>query len=227
MNSYYVYLHRRLTDNKVFYVGKGCGRRAWNFNNRNRYWHNVKEKHGVVVDFVATNLDEKSALQLEMQTIKSLRELGEPLTNLSSGGESPIFQEESRKRMSESRKGRKVRPETLAKIISFHTGRKRSEETCRRISEALKGKPIPKERAMRSAANKSGTKSKISDKTVHCFINDSGEIFYGTRMELCEKYNLNKKLIAKIFGKNPRKSTMGWSLIEKSTNNPNLEEKDE
>ena len=138
-NCYYVYLHRRATDNKVFYVGKGKGRRAWNFNNRNQHWTNVKNKHGVIVDIVFDELTEEQSLQIEKDTILEFTYFGYPLTNKSSGGESPVFSEESREKMRNRPKRIKTQDE-IDRIANFHKGRKRSEETCERISKSLKGK---------------------------------------------------------------------------------------
>ena len=56
--SYYVYLHRRGTDNEVFYVGKGKGRRAWHTWGRNKHWRNSVDKHGFFVDIVVDDLQE-------------------------------------------------------------------------------------------------------------------------------------------------------------------------
>lgn len=211
---YYVYLHRRETDMSPFYVGKGSGKRAWNFSSRNNFWKNVKNKHGVVVEIAFENLSEEEALQLEKDTILELEYFGYKLTNLTSGGESPKLNDESRRKMSEARMGRKISPESIAKTAAFHTGRKRSEETCRRISEALRGKTIPRERVARSVANRSGTKAKNSDQNKYHFVNLDGVEFVGTRMELCESHLVCKKQISKLFYKCPNKTACGWTLLK-------------
>lgn len=36
--EFYVYLHRRATDGRVFCVGKGHGKRAWRTEGRNPKW---------------------------------------------------------------------------------------------------------------------------------------------------------------------------------------------
>lgn len=50
--------------------------------------------------------------------------------------------EESKRKIGLAGIGRQKSPESIAKIIAFHTGRKRSSETCRKISEN-KSKPRP------------------------------------------------------------------------------------
>lgn len=86
-NEFYVYLHRRSTDNKVFYVGKGKKKRAWDFSSRNRHWNSIKEKHGVVVEIVFDNLYEEDAFDIEVDTIKEMRYLFQNyMTNVADGG---------------------------------------------------------------------------------------------------------------------------------------------
>lgn len=213
MYDFYVYLHRRATDNKPFYVGKGKGQRAWHFCNRNRYWNNVKEKHGVIVEVIFDNLTEEESLQVEKDTILELTYFGYPLTNLTSGGESSTPSLETRLKMSASRKGRKMSEESIKKTSDWHRGRKRSQETCQRISNALKGKKVPRERAIRSGLSRTGVLSVIADKTIYSFRHENGTQFTGTRLEICEKFGLNRKLISKLFYTKPRKTSQGWSLL--------------
>ena len=59
MNKYYIYIHRKITDGYIFYIGKGCAKRAWNFNNRNPLWTNIAKKHGVDVEIVFDKLTEE------------------------------------------------------------------------------------------------------------------------------------------------------------------------
>lgn len=83
---YYVYLHRRATDNEVFYVGKGKNNRATSKVNRNSWWQSVVEKHGYIVEYVESNLSESDAFELEAETIKFYKSNGHTLTNLTEGG---------------------------------------------------------------------------------------------------------------------------------------------
>lgn|SRR3990167_662383 len=63
-NRYYVYLHKTLKG-KVFYVGKGCGKRAFISRNRKSHWNNTVKKHGLRVEFLHTQLTEQEAFDLE------------------------------------------------------------------------------------------------------------------------------------------------------------------
>lgn len=67
---YYVYLHRRLDDNSVFYVGKGKKKRAWVTKSRNKHWKHIVEKHGYTVEIFKDNLTEQEAFKLEEEQIK-------------------------------------------------------------------------------------------------------------------------------------------------------------
>lgn len=70
-NKFYVYLHLRNDTNKPFYVGKGCGKRAFTKQGRNKYWNSIANKHGFTVKIIDKNLTEKQALNAEMFTISA------------------------------------------------------------------------------------------------------------------------------------------------------------
>ena len=69
MKEYYVYIHS--VNGKVFYVGKGKGRRAYKTTSRNKHWWKVvNESNNYQIDIISTDLDEDSAYQLEGKLIK-------------------------------------------------------------------------------------------------------------------------------------------------------------
>jgi predicted GIY-YIG superfamily endonuclease len=70
-NNKVVYLHRRRSDNKVFYVGMGYKKRAFDFIGRNPFWKNYTEKYGLPnVEIVESNLSSQEACSLEVKLIK-------------------------------------------------------------------------------------------------------------------------------------------------------------
>jgi hypothetical protein len=74
----------------VFYVGKGSGRRAWNFTfGRNQHHKAVIAKHGAenVVVTIHQCVDEASAFELEMLLIAEYKAKGLQLCNKTDGGE--------------------------------------------------------------------------------------------------------------------------------------------
>lgn len=83
--KFFVYLHRRATDNRVFYVGKGCRYRHKSKWNRSQHWHNIVNKHGYTIEIVQNGLTEKEAFTLEIELIAKYKEHG--LCNRTAGGE--------------------------------------------------------------------------------------------------------------------------------------------
>jgi hypothetical protein len=106
---FYIYEHIRPDTNTVFYVGKGSGYRAGTTQHRNTYWKNVVAKAGKFnVRKIVQNVDEELAFLAEQERIDQLKRLGIKLTNLTDGGEgSSNPSEETRRKMSECRKGEK------------------------------------------------------------------------------------------------------------------------
>lgn len=91
--KYYVYGHYTL-DGRLFYIGKGTRKRAWEISDRNPHWHNVKNKYGICIKILLSSLTEEEALIKERELIA---EIGlDNLTNIRPGGEG-FTSEESKK----------------------------------------------------------------------------------------------------------------------------------
>lgn len=88
--DFYIYQHRRLTDGKVFYVGKGHKGRAWSRDRRNAHWRNVVAKHGYSVEILEDGLQAWYAYEREVEVIAQRVEAGCILTNRTSGGDGVI-----------------------------------------------------------------------------------------------------------------------------------------
>lgn len=187
MNKFYVYVHRRLSDNKPFYVGKGSGKRAWQFTgkSRNSYWHRVVNKHGVSVEIVFDNLTEEESFQCEKDTILEFSYFGYPLTNLTSGGEG-------------------------SSGIKF-TDKQRLNITNDLRSKRYKDVVKDKIEILRPTAY--GENNHFADKSEYTFIrlSDGLEITC-SRHQLCESFELDKQILKKLFYSVPRKSACGWKL---------------
>jgi hypothetical protein len=93
----YVYKHYRLSDNVVFYVGKGTSKttdyisheRAYE-KSRGQHWKNVANKHGYRVEIFASCRTQDEAHRLEMELIVEIGRLDlktGPLVNKTNGGE--------------------------------------------------------------------------------------------------------------------------------------------
>ena len=136
-NIYYVYVHRKISDNSIFYVGKGKKNRAYTSYGRNTYWKNIVNKYGYTVEIVQNYLPEWLALELEMYLIQLYKNQNYALCNITEGGE--------------GRSGVPHSPETKEKISiankgnKWNVGRVCTEETKKKISLAQIGKTIPLE----------------------------------------------------------------------------------
>lgn len=83
---FYVYAHKKGSDNRVFYVGKGHANRAWNYCQRSEWWERVKEKHGVITEILFETENEEEAYKKEIEIMDKLRLEGHPLVNIYPGG---------------------------------------------------------------------------------------------------------------------------------------------
>lgn len=251
-NIFYVYLHRRATDNKVFYVGKGKNKRAYDKTNRSSYWKSVVNKHDYSIEIVFDKLTEDEALQCEIDTILEMKYFGYPLVNHTNGGEGTS--------------GMKQSAETIAKRVEKNTGKKRTDESKKRISDSLLGRKLsqehcesirkcqtgkkksPEDVAKRAKSNTgktrtanqkkymsdvakitarnhdlsskmAGSNNPQADHTLHTFVHiESGEKFTGTRIDLCNKFNLNPSSLRNLFC-NKRKIALGWALLKEENDN--------
>ena len=128
---HYTYLHLTKDTNKIFYIGKGSGNRAFSDNRRNKYWKNIVAKHGFNADILAYWDSEQDALEHEKVLIACFKDMGYKLANLTDGGQgsSGLKQlDETKQKRSNALKGRK-RPEIVEKMRVIKTGFKHSEQT--------------------------------------------------------------------------------------------------
>lgn len=185
MNNFYVYVHRRLSDNKPFYVGKGKGNRAYSLSGRNDYWKNTAKKHGFSVELVFEELNEEDSFQCEKDTILEFTYFGYPLTNLTSGGEgSSGIKFTDKQRLN----------------IANGLRNKRYKDVVKNKIEILRPSAY-------------GENNHFADKSQYTFIrlSDGLEITC-SRHQLCESFELDKQILKKLFYNVPRKSACGWKL---------------
>jgi len=107
--NFFVYIHKRATDEKIFYIGKGCRYRHKSKWARTSYWHNVVNKYGYTAEIVKNNLTQDEAFALEIKLIKKYKHLG--LCNLTDGGDGATGAIVSEKTRAKHRK-RLANPET-------------------------------------------------------------------------------------------------------------------
>jgi hypothetical protein len=143
---FYTYVHTRNDTNKVFYIGKGSGKRAFSGYGRNNYWGKVANKHGFTGSIVAEWNTEKEALNHEIFLISCFKDMNYELVNMTDGGENPP----SKKGLTGNRShmfGRKLTEATKTKMSLKQAGesngffgKKHSEETLKKISATSLGR---------------------------------------------------------------------------------------
>lgn len=69
--KYYIYAHFN-SDDKLFYIGKGTGNRAYTKYGRNKCWYE-QAKHGFKVEILFDGLSNTKALILEEVTINHVK----------------------------------------------------------------------------------------------------------------------------------------------------------
>lgn len=194
--DFYVYAHISNTTGKVFYIGKGSGRRAFSKKGRNTIWKSIA-KSGFTVKIIKDHLFEECAFSFEKIIINSIGV--ENLSNLTSGGEGTsgwVPSREFRERLSEIRKGIPPHPNARAPDAIFRRieklrGKKHSEDHKRKIGDALRGRARDKTRRYKFYHPDHGCVTT----TISC---------------LMSKYNLDRNVRNMAEGK--IKSTKGWSL---------------
>ena len=163
---YYTYAYLR-EDKTPYYIGKGKGNRAYK---KHRKGIGVpKDKSRII--FLKQNLTEEEAFRHEIYMIAVFgrKDLGTGiLHNLTDGGDGAsgyVFSEETKRKLSEAKKGKKHSEETRRKQSermkgenNLNYGKSPSEETRRKRSEANKGKTHSKETRKKQSEAKKGIK---------------------------------------------------------------------
>lgn len=193
----YVYEHWRPDKNQCFWVGKGT-RTRYRIYKRNPHYNNIVaklRKAGLKLEvrFVATDLSDEDAYEIEIERMAFWKEQGVILTNTATGGRGGMSgiprSVESREKQSKTTSGRKLSPKHAAAIAErnrtperreavrlLHTGRKRPPETGAKIRAAMiaighkppgnKGRKTSEEtKAKQSAAKTPEIRAALSAKT--------------------------------------------------------------
>lgn len=149
--SCYVYLHRKKSDGRIFYIGKGQGKRAWKKSQRSDWWKRVEAKHGRTVEIVLRGLTDEQAFELEKGLVEWVGL--ENLCNLREGGEGGFAaSEEVKAAISRANKGRVFSEETREKMRKAATGKRHSEETKEKLREHRMRQVMPEFTEERKAA---------------------------------------------------------------------------
>lgn len=130
MWRHYVYIHRRLDTNKIFYVGKGSHgvnekqqtfKRALAYEKRNYHWNNITNKTEYHIEIICSCKNDLEAQKIEKELIAVIGRKN--LCNMTDGGEGSagiIISEETRRKRSIASSG----PRSETWVNSIRAARK-------------------------------------------------------------------------------------------------------
>lgn len=125
IKSIVLYQHIRLDNNKVFYIGIGKKKRAYDKITRNKYWKNIVNKTQYEIQILKSDLTWNDACELEKILISHYgrKDLGTGiLCNMTNGGEGRFNSRNSN--------------ESIEKTRLSHVGRIVSQETKLKMSKS-------------------------------------------------------------------------------------------
>ena len=195
---------------EVFYIGIGQEeKRAKSKSDRNNYWHNVVNKYGYEVQILKSDLTWEDACEMEKVLISwfGRRDLGlGTLVNLTDGGEGNVgwvASDETRARMSKSKKGK----------LSHNYGKKASKEAKEKnriasanVSEETKFKRYlknkGKKRTFEQAKRISDAKTDKITKNSIIILDILTGVFYISLAQVCRIYDIPRgQLLGKLKGR--------------------------
>ena len=143
-NDFYVYEHIKASNGEIFYVGKGCKKRAMDRKYRSLHWNNIVKKHGFKVNFLVKNIDEELAFFVEQERIDQLKRIGVNLCNKTDGGEGSsglVMPQSAKDRISQIHKGNTIPLEQRLKASESLKKIRKTPEWIQKIADA-KSKPV-------------------------------------------------------------------------------------
>lgn len=232
MNNFYVYIHRKKSNNEIFYVGKGRKKRAYGIHGRSSHWNNIVNKYGRIVEILKDNLTETEAFNLEMQTIKEYKNKNINLCNKTDGGEGMTGFKHSTETINKLIEESSFTDKTIYVFKNTNTNEiikttknkfkhktKIDHANIKRICDGTQGKmkdwiclnPL-KKFVKKSLKNKFvGTNAFHYDHTIRIFENINGLKEVCTTADLKIKYNLQCHINAVVLGK--RLTHKGWKYL--------------
>lgn len=202
--KFYVYLFINKIDGIPFYVGKGCGHRCSPRDHLrageyhlpcSRKIRKIGEENVELLFLLKTDYEE-IAFERERFWISKIgrRDIGTgPLLNLNDGGKGGTSpSSETRRKISQAHRGKRLTAEHKSKIGDSHRGMKRTQSTKDNISKAKKGVPLVK---LRGAGNPMAT---LKEKQV-LKIRKMYETNKYTLRAIAEKFNVSESTIFKII----------------------------
>ena len=190
-NKYYVYALVEPFNKLPFYIGKGCGNRAFSHLSNEKTNINKVEIIKQIrrlgfepeVKFIVKNLNESDAYQIEYHIIRNSKKFGVKLTN------------KSGLKMPPNRRGTKLSEETKKKISESCKGLHKfpvSEETKKKISLANKGKEGPNKKYIEDI-----------DSLRYLYVEKNF-----TKKQICQHFKIGLSSLNRILKENEIKKTL-------------------
>ena len=227
-NNYKVYVHINKINGKRYYgITKQEVEKRWNYGygyKDNKHFWNAINKYSWNEGFehivIAKGLTEDEAKWLEIELIRE-HDTTNPKYgyNITKGGDSnPMDSEESRKKLSESLKGRILSEESRKKLSEAKKGKNNpnygkslSEEHRKKLSESHKGKVMSEEsRKKLSESHKGKTHTEEHRKNISEAMKGKGttrvycielNLYFDTVTEASEYVGCSVQNISKVLGK--------------------------
>ena len=210
---HYTYLHLTKDTNKIFYIGKGSGNRAFSENRRNKYWKNIVAKHGFTSEILANWNTEKEALNHEKVLIACFKDMGYQLANLTDGGEGISgfkHSERTKKIVSQTHSGKKISSDHIEKIKISSTGRKHTKETKEYLKKINTGEnnPMYGIGCMKGKKHTEETKRKLSEKKMGWKMSDEHKkiISFTHKGKKQSSEQIKKRILARLATLEARKN---------------------
>ena len=197
--KFYVYIHRRKTDNSIFYVGKGSGNRVFSKSGRSNHWRNIVKKHDYIVEIIRYFNCELEAYEYETHLIGEMRSNMERICNVANGGEGGLsgtkLKDEHKEKLRKAKLGKKQLPEHAKKSSMAKIGKKQPRSAVEYVIGLKKKKVINSDgEIFDSATEAARSLSKRLGITA-----SQGNISMVCRGERCNAYGLSWSYDTKVI----------------------------
>lgn len=191
---YYVYQHKFVDTQEIFYIGKGCKKRAYS-TYRNTRWKNLIQNREYVVEILEQGLTEEQAFNIEARLIEQLK----PICNITPGGNtSGITSSEYQKEFYQSIQGIKkkknlsIRMKENNPMFSEH---KRDLQRQRNLGNKNFFHNLTPESKQKHSRNVSEAKKGSKNPRARKCIYVPTQVEYGSIGELIRENNLDRSLL--------------------------------
>lgn len=215
MKNVYVYRHRRLDKNEIFYVGIGINNRGYVKSNRSIYWKSITNKTDYSIEIIQENLSWEEACELEIFLISlyGRKDLGlGNLVNMTDGGDGGLGwvpSEETKNKIKNSQIGElgywfgKERSQSVKDKMSLvrtvnppFKNRKHSEETLLIMRESKKSRDL-----ISTISHTKETRDKMSmNNNMSKIVLDTQQgIFFNSVEEASKCFNIKPKTLSPML----------------------------